>query len=259
MAQMGYGYGSEFQLLRFLGHHRNFLETEICKQAEIKKGTFNWLDFGFANRERIISGDKEYCGLSFLESIPFIEEVVAKNIIANYTNYKIKNISTWQYWDAVFTLDKTIYLVEAKAHVDELLTPIDRRDKRKSNDAILNYMKDNLPNLPVSDIWLNDYYQIANRLATTAFLQKQLKSEGASAKTLCIFFTNGFSKPVLGERNKIIEMDNTDNPTSICDFEKAINKEMDTLGITEEQVASLLTKPVFIDANPLKRGKTNKK
>ena len=31
MAQIGYGYGSEFQLLRFLGHHRNLLEEAIRK------------------------------------------------------------------------------------------------------------------------------------------------------------------------------------------------------------------------------------
>ena len=29
MAQIGYGYGSEFHLMRFLGHHRNLLENEI--------------------------------------------------------------------------------------------------------------------------------------------------------------------------------------------------------------------------------------
>ena len=29
MAEMGLGYGSEFQLLRFLGHHRNELDRLI--------------------------------------------------------------------------------------------------------------------------------------------------------------------------------------------------------------------------------------
>ena len=31
MAEMALGYGSEYQLFRFLGHHRNFLNKEIAK------------------------------------------------------------------------------------------------------------------------------------------------------------------------------------------------------------------------------------
>lgn len=31
MAEMALGYGSEYQLLRFLGHHRNLLNNEISK------------------------------------------------------------------------------------------------------------------------------------------------------------------------------------------------------------------------------------
>jgi hypothetical protein len=41
MAQMGLGYGSEYQLLRFLGHHREELEGIILRSAyELK-----WLNY----------------------------------------------------------------------------------------------------------------------------------------------------------------------------------------------------------------------
>lgn len=43
MAQIGYGYGSEFQLLRFLGHHRNVLEEAIRKVIGDSDGSFYWL------------------------------------------------------------------------------------------------------------------------------------------------------------------------------------------------------------------------
>lgn len=43
MAQIGYGYGSEFQLLRFLGHHRNLLEEAIRKVIGDSDGSFYWL------------------------------------------------------------------------------------------------------------------------------------------------------------------------------------------------------------------------
>ena len=61
MAQIGYGYGSEYQLLRFLGHHRRELEQIISKQ--IGEGTFEWEDFDYADPKTVISGDKELMGL----------------------------------------------------------------------------------------------------------------------------------------------------------------------------------------------------
>lgn len=67
MAQIGYGYGSEFHLLRFLGHHRNELESVIVKAAKSKSKDFFWLDFDYADRNKVISGDAEMVGLSFLK------------------------------------------------------------------------------------------------------------------------------------------------------------------------------------------------
>ena len=245
MAQIGYGYGSEFQLMRFLGHHRHLLESEICKQTGIGEGQFNWLDFDFADRRKVISGDKELSGLLFLSKIPFLDKETIDVILKDYKRYKIRNINTWQSWDAVFTLDKTIYLVEAKARVGEMA--YDPKE-RKSDNEILSFMEDNLSALPVSSEWLKRYYQLANRLATTAFLQKK----GISAKTICIFFTNGYSEPILGKRKKIVNMANTNDDASIADYKNEIKLEMETLGIREEdKISHLLTKPVFIEANPI--------
>ena len=250
MAQIGYGYGSEFQLMRFLGHHRHLLESEICKQTGIGEGQFNWLDFDFADRRKVISGDKELSGLSFLSKI--LDKETVDVILKDYKRYKIRNINTWQSWDAVFTLDKTIYLVEAKARVGEMASD---PKERKSDNEILSFMEDNLSDLPVSSEWLKKYYQLANRLATTAFLQNYLNPKGFSAKTICIFFTNGYSKPILGERrewNKIVNMANTNDDASIADYKNEIKLEMETLGIREEdKISHLLTKPVFIEANPI--------
>jgi hypothetical protein len=46
-------------------------------------------------------------------------------------------------------------------------------------------------------------------------------------------------------------MANINDDASIADYEKAIKLEMETLGIREEKVSHLLTKPVFIEANPI--------
>lgn len=242
MAQMGCGYGSEYQLLRFLGHHRVLFEKEICKQASLS-GTFHWLDFDFASNASSISGDAEITGLGFLKTIPFIQNDSYKKIIKNYKSYKIGKPSTWQYWDAIFTLDKTIYLVEAKAHVEEIPDP--KPHGGKSQKMILNYMKDMLPNLSISEKWLGEYYQMANRLATTAFLNKW----GIKAKTMYIYFLNGFDKRII-ERRRIKFIENKD--ASKEDFKNAIKIEMNTLGLSHDSVKDLLMPPVFIDANPLK-------
>ena len=112
MAQIGYGYGSEFQLLRFLGHHRNVLEETIRKVIGVFHGNFLWFDFDFADREKIISGDSEMCGLSFLEKVKPNISHICQEIKTLYP----WNFDKWQYWDAVFTLNDVIYFVEAKAH-----------------------------------------------------------------------------------------------------------------------------------------------
>ena len=56
MGHLGYGYGSEFQLLRFMGRHRNFLDDEIKKQINIV-GDIKWLDFEFTDLRNSLIGD----------------------------------------------------------------------------------------------------------------------------------------------------------------------------------------------------------
>jgi hypothetical protein len=254
MAQIAHGYGSEFQLLRFLGHHRNLLEEEICKQINVNKKQFYWLDFDFAKRENVVSGDQERVGLRFLDELPILSSKKdVDEIINNFKQYKIGNsINSWQNWDAIFTLDKTIYLVEAKANVNEIKS---RPKKQKSREEIKRFMIDSLSEINITNDWFGYYYQFANRLATTSFLQKQLKSKGFSAKLLCIYFINGNSKPLLNEKqDKILFMDEKDHPNaSKKDYENALKKEKEALGLDKhENLLSSLMCEVFINADPPK-------
>lgn len=242
MAQIGHGYGSEFQLLRFLGHHRNLLECEICKQASLS-GTFHWLDFDFASNTASISGDAENKGLSFLKKIDFVTNESYNRVIEEYKSYSIGNSANWQNWDAIFYLDKTIYLVEAKAHVKEISG--NKQNGGESVEKIMDFMKNQLPDFSVSEVWMKEYYQFANRLATTALLNNC----GIKAKTLYIYFVNGYDRRFLDGRS-IQSIENKD--ASVDDFKHAIEIEMKTLGISHDQIENYMTKPVFIDANPLK-------
>lgn len=233
MAELGYGYGSEFQLLRFLGHHREELDKTIKEQIGVN-GDIHWLDFGYTKQS--ISGDLEYKGLGFLTKIPFVSKEQISSIINEYHTYKINKIDYWQSWDAIFYIEECIYLVEAKAHVEELKTPV--KKERKSEGEILRFMKEQLPNLPVCDVWMKEYYQLANRLATTALIRKH----GVKAKTMCLFFENGYTDKYFkrGDKNNTKE-----------EFECAIQEEMGALGIEANNVQDLLTKHIFINASPL--------
>lgn len=240
MAQIGYGYGSEYQLLRFLGHHRRELERAISEQ--IGEGTFEWEDFEYANPKKVISGDKELTGLGFLKRLyPLQYEKVEEE----YRKYI--NKPDWQYWDAVFSHNKTLYLVEAKAHIKELSSGKEEHGD-KSKELILKYLQLQLQDYPVNRVWLQDYYQLANRLATAALLNKH----GIKTKVLYIYFLNGYRKRVVekeGRNEKIFETVNL-NATEE-QFRSAISSELRVLGIDHDAVSGLLAPPVFINAEPI--------
>ena len=239
MAQIGHGYGSEYQLLRFLGHHRKEFEDIISKV--IGQGEFHWEDFEYADPSKVISGDKELSGLSFLEKIFPIQYPAIKK---EYDNYITK--SDWQSWDAVFRHNDILYLVEAKAHKEELSSG-KKEHCGTSKEKILSFFKEQLPKLPVSEKWLEKYYQLANRLATAALLNKHV----IKTKVLYIYFVNGYRKRIVEkeDRNgKVVETYNLNAKQE--EFEEAIKVELKELGIERDSVSSILCPPIFVNAEP---------
>ena len=234
MGKIGYGYGSEWQLMRFLGHHRNRLDEEIKKQIG-ERGDLHWLDFNFSDSDKNITGDEELKGLDFLKKLPFVSKQQQEKVKEEACKYEITGIDTsWQNWDAIFYIEDRVYLVEAKAHTGELSG--DKNNGGKSKDGILDYMKNMLPNLPVSEEWVKEYYQLANRLATAALLHKH----NIKAKVLYLFFENGYKKISYRKINK---------SASKGDFKKAMEAEKKALGISDEKALDkIMARPVFIDA-----------
>lgn len=71
MAEMKIGYGSEYQLLRYLGHHRKFLYEEITKV--IGSGEIDWLDYpNDLNRD---SRDGELKGIECFRKLINFDEI----------------------------------------------------------------------------------------------------------------------------------------------------------------------------------------
>ena len=102
MAEMALGYGSEFQLLRYLGHHRNYLNDEIRKV--IGDGPIEWLDYPVKiNRD---SHDGELCGIECFKNL------------SNYSQIKEKWNEYWpnsgsaHNWDGIFIQNEIWYFVE---------------------------------------------------------------------------------------------------------------------------------------------------
>ena len=246
MAQIGHCYGSEYHLMRFLGHHRDLLNERIMKGLQ-EYGNIHWLDFEFDDPLSALSGDKELKGLSFLYKLDLpVEKIDAA--ISEYHNYNINKIDNWQNWDALFTLNDTLYLVEAKAHTSELSSGIEEHGGQ-SKGEILRFFREQLEDnpeylLPVSEVWLKKYYQLANRLATAALLNKH----GIKTKVLYIYFINGFDKRII-ESKKIVRI--YEDNASQKDYEKAIIREKNALSISEREsnVSKLLSAPIFIKAD----------
>ena len=217
MAQMGLGYGSEFQLLRFMGRHRHELERTIIdalqeKQQTINDKNFDWLDFEYSDVNKVITGDRELYGLSFLE------KKIDKGLYDKITSALQKAgsfISNWQHWDAVFVLDDCFYFVEAKAYPGELYSTNDHGGSSKKE--ILNFMRENMKpyGIEVDKNWLDSYYQFANRISMMAFLNQN----GLNAKAIYIYFENGYNKrQFIGKEIKTV----SDKGAGKMEFDEAI-------------------------------------
>ena len=178
MGKLGYGYGSEFHLLRWLGRHR----TELSKRAEAVLGLkdLEWLDFGFDGGNPI--PDAELKGLCFLKDNPAYEKVLEA--------YRVGEISWPQKgqqmnWDAIGVANGTYVLCEAKAHIEEIekvYSPGESESVRQRIRAF-DFAKRKVGAKADAD-WMHGFYQMANRLYVLALLSEF----GIKAKLLNIYF-----------------------------------------------------------------------
>jgi hypothetical protein len=196
MGKMGLGYGSEYQLLRFLGHHRQELNNLILKNTNIN-GNFEynmeWQDFPFS-KDNNGSFDDEYKGIDFLP------EKLQKKLSENWKKYwpQTGNIPNW---DAILhcspiisnsTLSDQWILIEAKGWLKEGIEDgtgaKDKESIKKISSAFEATQK--RFNIKTKNDWLKKYYQLANRLAFINFLL----DNGIQCSLLYIYFLNAWPK-----------------------------------------------------------------
>jgi hypothetical protein len=186
MAEMGLGYGSEYQLLRFLGHHRTFLEEQIHNNTKFK-GALQFFDFPINNNR--LSLDGEYIGIKFLLENKEIDYETIKN---NWKNYWPNSSKGQHNWDAIIVHGDEYILVEAKAHLKELETNISEKAKESSIEKINKAFEETKQNFNIltNNNWFKNYYQLANRLSFVNFLHKYK----IRASLLYMYFINGYEK-----------------------------------------------------------------
>lgn len=182
MAEMTLGYGSEFQLMRFLGHHRDDLDVLIQNVTGVFQ-TIKWLDYPYDKSRK--SGDGELTGIDCF------------SLLANYDEISGLWRQFWPQggssmnWDGIFILDDVWYFVEAKANKREAFQKCQAKnpESRKAIDHAMTLTKDWL-GVSNSINWRRtNCYQLANRLAFAMFCNKICH---IPVKILYVGFLNGF-------------------------------------------------------------------
>ena len=112
MGKIGFGYGSEWHLLRHLGYHREYLSQNILNVTG--GSSVEFLDFDFSKENAPLQDDKEFLGLEFIRD----EQVQEK-----WKTFWAQTGNS-QNWDAVgkihFDNHDEWLLVEAKSHIGEI-------------------------------------------------------------------------------------------------------------------------------------------
>lgn len=166
MARIGYGYGSEWHLLRWTGRHRQVFDKMVLSTVQKVGSKIEWLDFNFKRGQSW--PDAELKGLDFLN---------------NYEELKKDWESFWPVgsgihnWDAVGWVysgeDKELLLIEAKANIQETISNCQAKgkDSIKKIRNSLGMVKRGLGVNAETD-WTKKYYQFVNRLAVLYFLHQ---------------------------------------------------------------------------------------
>jgi hypothetical protein len=234
MSKIQLGYGSEWQMLRMLGRHRQWF---VKQTLSVTNGSaLEWEDFDFTGGIGASAnhGDAETKGLNFLPPGHAAREAW----------------QTWwpqsgnvHNWDAVGKLERggtsEWLLVEAKGNLEELRQST--MAKPKAQGGGLEQIEARLAEtqkavgLTAAHVWTAPYYQYANRLALLHFLAQQ----GVAARLLFVYFT-GDATP------------GRTCPSSAAEWRPALNTMKNHLGLTgqsslEQRVHEMF---VFVGGTP---------
>lgn len=231
MGKMGYGYGSEWHLLRHLGYHRAYLSQKV--EEGIGGQGVEWLDFSFSHQNAPLRDDTEFVGLEFIQD-PQVQE--------RWKSFwpQTGNAQNWDAVARVYAGDTTEWLlIEAKGHVGELESKCGA-SSRVSQQLILSALEKTSKAFgncrqPIVN-WLAPYYQYANRLAVLYFLMKECVP-AVRTRLLFIYF--------YGEKREGFEC-----PQREQEWIPSIQEMVDWLGIDKRSELMQRVHYLFLPVNP---------
>jgi hypothetical protein len=231
-SKMGLGYGSEYQLLRFLGRYRELFLKEIQKNIKFK-GKLEILDFP-VNKNLLL--DNEFTDIKFLDD-------KKRNELSDKWNKYWPQTGNAQNWDAVFFHADEYILVEAKAHLEEL-----KSDCKANNNESINKIEKAFAAtkqrflIDSNNSWTKKYYQFANRLAFLNFML----DNGIKCSLLNIYFINGYEKKGRDKNNDPIIVEDKSVKTEE-EWGAEIKEEYKYLGISNNDEVLKYISEVYID------------
>ena len=233
MSKIGYGYGSEWHLLRYLGYHRNYLNSILLK--ETNGININWSDFPFTNKNKPFKEERELIGIEFEDS---------RDCINKWKEFWPQT-GTPPNWDAIGKLylpNHTEWLlVEAKSHITELETSCSA--KNEGLGKIINAFKETqksfrINNTPIGN-WLSPYYQYCNRLAVLHFFMRVCEP-AIPAHLIFIYF--------IGDKYQGKQC-----PLNMEEWYDILNKMYQKIGFVEKNLSGDLSTRIhniFLPINP---------
>ncbi|MEJ7592339.1 MAG: hypothetical protein WKF77_12380 [Planctomycetaceae bacterium] len=237
MSKIRLGYGSEWQMLRMLGRHRDWFTQQVLRSTG---GTsLIWKDFDFTASagEAGNFGDAEIKGLNFLPA-GHTAQVAWRAWWPQSGN--VHN------WDAVGVLDRDgaeeWVLVEAKGNREELLQSTTAKSKvvggglEQIEECLAETQK--FVGITEPKVWTTPYYQYANRLALLHFLAQQ----SVAARMVFVYFTGDATQ---GRKC----------PATEADWRPALDAMKKQLGLTGVSSFEKCVHEVFVDVCPKKNSK----
>ena len=175
---IGYGYGSEWHLLQYLGWRRDAFTRGIEDLTGVS--SIHWLDHRESGALTDARKVRELVGLEFLG---------LKHPVRDEWEKRWPSRKGVHNWDAVgqgLSNDQQGWvLIEAKAHTGELKSPCNAKgDSRQKIRAVFDATRDDLQ-VTVDTDWTQPYYQYCNRIALLHFLVEQ----GVDAHLTYVYFT----------------------------------------------------------------------
>jgi hypothetical protein len=230
MGKIGYGYGSEWHLLRYLGCHRNYLSEKV--KVATGSQSVNWMDSPFSKTNIPLKQDREFEALEF----------VSETFVQSAWNSFWPQTGSAQNWDAVamVTIDNQPewLLVEAKSYPGEMRSTCGA--KESSRQKIFSALEQTSiavgNHVQAIDHWLSPYYQYANRLAALHFLTNVCKP-AIKARLLFVYFCSDSHKRVKC-------------PKSEQEWLPDLQKISNHLGIDKDNALMQRVHRLFLPVNP---------